>query len=634
MVQSVSENKRDRVDNYPRNMSVSNGGGVNKSRVTNHGSMSHKPRPDKNVTLTNKARFDMKTKVRNGIVATPCTGSAHKLSGSHDACTLKNNAFTPWEHKNRFWPLNELVIDQEEKVVVDEAQAGANFHEGKIAKNICNQVRAATDMVHPDSRQSDTVGGDCSHVTMAKTLNAVVNDHQFLAPTITVNKYDLALRFKPKYKDRIEQAQNSQIFKLWDNQTVGKFGYIPLTKQAVAQNQQKSQVNSNLLQVHEIVKQTGTYNFLDAQIPIPSQLKVAAWETNLKHYWDKQLLNLIQYGFPLSFDDSVKLVSTETNHSSARQYPNDIKVYLQEKAFNAILGPFLEPPISDLHVSPFLIREKTGSASCRVIVDLSFPPGSSVNAGVDPNSYLGSEFLLTLPSIDYITNQVLKLGKGSLIYKIDISRAFRHIKIDPMDYNLLGLNFNSYFIDTCLPFGFRHGSAIFQRLSDSIRYMMHCRGHHIITTRSQADSSFNTLYDLLGELGLDISKKKLVHPSTQASCLGVIINTENFTISVPDEKLAEIKQVCSQWEHKTYCSKCDLQSLLGRLLYVTKCVKASRPFLNRMLDLLRQADKQAKVVLTEDFHRDLNWFSQFLTKFNGVAFFSHDPVHYHIELDA
>ena len=48
-------------------------------------------------------------------------------------------------------------------------------------------------------------------------------------------------------------------------------------------------------------------------------------------------------------------MSTETNHSSARKFPNDNEVYLQEeKAFNAILGPFSEPPISDLHISPFL----------------------------------------------------------------------------------------------------------------------------------------------------------------------------------------------------------------------------------------------------------------------------------------
>ena len=60
-------------------------------------------------------------------------------------------------------------------------------------------------------------------------------------------------------------------------------------------------------------------------------------------------------------------------------------------------------------------------------------------------------------------------------------------------------------------------------------------------TKSQAEPSFNTLYDLLGVLHLNISMKKLVYPSTQASCLGVIINTENFTISVHEDELAEIK---------------------------------------------------------------------------------------------
>ena len=206
--------------------------------------------------------------------------------------------------------------------------------------------------------------------------------------------------------------------------------------------------------------------------------------------------------------------------------------------------------------------------------------------------YLGSEFLLTLPSIDYITNKVLQLEKGSLIYIIDISRAFRHIKIDPGDYRLLGLTFGSFFIDTYLPFGFRHGSAIFQRVSDAIRYMMLNRGYHVTNyiddivgqaTISQAEASFNTLYELLGQLGFDISMKKLVYPSTKVTCLGVVINNQDFTVSVPEDKLGEIRDCCLRWKNKTYCTKRELQSLLGKLLYKTKCVKSSRPFLNRML---------------------------------------------------
>ena len=120
------------------------------------------------------------------------------------------------------------------------------------------------------------------------------------------------------------------------------------------------------------------------------------------------------------------------------------------------------------------------SDSRRVIVDLSYPEGHSVNAGVSKDHYPGTPFLLTLPSIDVITQKVKKLGKGSLLYKIDISRAFRHIKIDPGDYNLLGLKLDSYFFDSCLPFGFRHGSAIFQHISNAVHHFMAREGHDVI----------------------------------------------------------------------------------------------------------------------------------------------------------
>ena len=159
--------------------------------------------------------------------------------------------------------------------------------------------------------------------------------------------------------------------------------------------------------------------------------------------------------------------------------------------------------------------------------------------------------MLTLPSIDYITKNVWELGKGSLIYKIDISRAFRHIKIDLADYNLLGLHFNSYYIDIGLPFGFIHRSAIFQRLSDAIRYMMSKKGFQVTNyiddiivqaNPSQADKSSEALYSLLGELGLYVTVKKLIHLTTRASCLGVIKDTTQFTISVPEEKLGKFRR--------------------------------------------------------------------------------------------
>ena len=290
-----------------------------------------------------------------------------------------------------------------------------------------------------------------------------------------------------------------------------------------------------------------------------------------------------------------------------------------------------------------MTREKADSDKRRVIIDLSFPSGHSVNDGVTPEIYLGTPFLLTLPTIDDITSKIIKLGRGSLLYKIDVSRAFRHVKIDPRDYSLLGLKLQDYFIDTCLPFGFRHGSAIFQRLSDAVRHFMRQEGFQVTNyiddvighaTVSQAGPSFQFLKALLRELGFDLSAKKMVPPTTKCTCLGIDLDTETFEASIPRDKLAKILETCSQWKDRVTCKKRELQSLLGSLLYVSKCVHSSRPFLNRMLDLLRAANKQESVRLNDEFKRDLNWFCAFLPEFNGSAFFKHDQIDGEIELDA
>ena len=151
---------------------------------------------------------------------------------------------------------------------------------------------------------------------------------------------------------------------------------------------------------------------------------------------------------------------------------------------------------------------------------------------------------------------------------------------------------------------------------------------------SEAHKAFDYLKKLLLELGFQLSENKIVTPSTKVTCLGVDINSENFTVSITQEKLKDILHVCKSWATKTTCTKRELQSLLGKLLYITKCVKSSRFFLNRMLDLLRSSSKQEKIVISTDFRRDLNWFTNFVPKFNGTAFFVHDKVHHEIELDA
>ena len=106
------------------------------------------------------------------------------------------------------------------------------------------------------------------------------------------------------------------------------------------------------------------------------------------------------------------------------------------------------------------------------------------------------------------------------------------------------------------------------------------------------------------------------------------------TLSIPHEKLLEIKQLYDQWASKKNCTKNQFQSLLGSLLYITRCIRPARNFLNRMLHILRDHVHSNFIMLPHQFFRDLNWFRVFLHQFNGVTFYDKKLIHHEVNLDA
>ena len=434
-------------------------------------------------------------------------------------------------------------------------------------------------------------------------------------------------------------------YDLWNAQSKVKFGFIPLTDPIMPTQKTVSEVQcTDPIQLHEEVKKYDLPNYLGARIPVPTQLNIHAWETMLQGYWDEQLLECLKFGFPLGFNRTCTLKHDKENHRSAVLFPEHVTKYIEEEQkFGAIIGPFENSPIKNLHYSPFMTRDKPNSENRRVILDLSWPRGESVNAGVEKNGYMGSDFKLTFPTIDDLTQELVKIGKGAHIFKVDVSRAFRHLNADPRDYDLLGVNWGVTFIDTRIPFGSRHGSQFFQRTSDAVRHVMRLRDVNVINyiddflgygTPSVARASFDALVDVMTQLGLTISKTKLVEPTTKAVCLGILVDTVEGTVAIPPEKLGVVREMVKEWKGKKWCTKRQLQSLLGTLLYVHKCVKPARYFLNRMLTTLRRVSNPARVELDQDFHRDLRWFDKFLPLYNGVSMYHYAKSKSVLQLDA
>ena len=69
------------------------------------------------------------------------------------------------------------------------------------------------------------------------------------------------------------------------------------------------------------------------------------------------------------------------NHTGATDFQEQITNYLiKESSYQAVVGPFKDNPFNDpIALSPLNSVPQKDSSECRVIVDISFPEGESVN---------------------------------------------------------------------------------------------------------------------------------------------------------------------------------------------------------------------------------------------------------------
>ena len=68
-----------------------------------------------------------------------------------------------------------------------------------------------------------------------------------------------------------------------------------------------------------------------------------------------------------------------------------------------------------------------------------------------------------------------------------------------------------------------------------------------VAKNCQAQSHYLSLVNMLQYVGLPINPKKLEPPSSTVNCLGIVINASTGTLTIPDEKIYQIKKLCAQW---------------------------------------------------------------------------------------
>ena len=168
---------------------------------------------------------------------------------------------------------------------------------------------------------------------------------------------------------------------------------------------------------------------------------VASMDEALSSHPDKAYARYVcqglHWGFRVGFQYNSPLKPAQANMESANQHPEVISEYLhKECSLGRMLGPFPEPlQLPRLHVNRFgVIPKGHNTGKFRLITDLSFPPGQSVNDGIDP-----SLCSLVYTTVDEVAAQAAALGRGALLAKVDIEAAYRLIPVHPQDRVLQGM---------------------------------------------------------------------------------------------------------------------------------------------------------------------------------------------------
>ena len=122
----------------------------------------------------------------------------------------------------------------------------------------------------------------------------------------------------------------------------------------------------------------------------------------------------------------------------------------------AIIGPFKACPFSNgIKISPLNSVPKKETMERRVILDLSSPKGNSVNDFISKEIYLNNKIDLVYPKVDDLIQLIKAKGRGCLLFKVDLRKAFRQLPLCPSSYSLGAYVWKKYFLRYGISYGIK-----------------------------------------------------------------------------------------------------------------------------------------------------------------------------------
>ena len=130
----------------------------------------------------------------------------------------------------------------------------------------------------------------------------------------------------------------------------------------------------------------------------------------------------------------------------ADMHPRMVQDYLQNELQAGCIVPIPPSWCANVDLSRFgVILKKRQPGKWRLIVNLLSPDRANVN-------FIACTCSLQYASVDDTADFVARSGRGTLLAKLDIKRAYTNIPVHPRDRHLLRVQWQgTVFVDACLP---------------------------------------------------------------------------------------------------------------------------------------------------------------------------------------
>ena len=316
-----------------------------------------------------------------------------------------------------------------------------------------------------------------------------------------------------------------------------------------------------------------------------------------------------------------------------------------------LAGPLRESeiPFANYKVSSLGAKMKE-TGKVRPLVDLSGPydddktgaPGwiyspehpGSVNSTINKD-----DFPTTMSSNNIFMRMIWSAGKGSLVAKIDMTEAYKHISVHKDDHCLQIVSFGGrLFMELKLTFGASSSPGIFDRAAKAFllpvtiisgipRSLVTQHLDDVLAASQGGPNShvwnfYNTYVKEAETVGIRLdssgNKEKAQPPDKRVVALGIEYDTDTWTLSYNKDKSARLLQTIGELSLNLHHLPTDSketkarQSLAGKLLHMASITPGASTHLSHILNWSTltsfKSDSKAFIPDRDQLKEDLQWW--------------------------